>query len=279
MIILFSALIFAAVLVILNSVVFSVREVRADCYNLSAKDPETEQLADKVIEASNIKLYKNIITLNEKKAAKNINAKMDSEVKVINIERKFPNTVWIHFVKLVPVLAIETNDGSFITCDNNLMIIETGKSGNDLRFNSTVEELEKDRNGAVVRVRLSGNAVNPAKSKTAVLSNPDAFSALRTVVDTVNRLSYEEYDFVRLLSEIDMTDFSRAAAPVIKLEMRESKNRKITFKIQSPQKRLLEKVQHSISAYEQYVKDKLTFKDMEWTVATNSKNEIMVYAN
>ena len=277
MFILFSALAFIALIVALNSFVFSIKEVRADSYN--SKDAQLETL---VAEASGIKLYKNIITLNKNKAIQNIESEMFAvtPVKVVNIERKFPNKVWIHFVKLIPVLALETENGSgkYVTCDNNLMIVETGVSETDLNFDMTVGGVDKITDGEarpMVRVLIKGAVRNPEVKKAVDLTDPDALAALRIIVDTVNRLDYKEYDFVRLLKEIDLTKYDETV-PDISLKMRAGGGASITIKIQNGKKLLLQKVQHAISAYDKYLNGELPFKNTTWTVFNNSKNKIII---
>ena len=273
MIILFSILAFIMLLVALNSLVFSIREVRADCFNSN-----DSALIGRVTEASGIKLYKNIITLNKTKAVRNIDGEMGSEVKVVNIERKFPNKVWIHFVKLVPILAFET-DGGYVTCDNNLMVIEKDVPFSALMFNADVDEVDKNIDGEsrpIVRARIKEGTLKAVAGKPLELSDPDALAALRTVVDTINRLDYEEYDFVRLLKEIDMTEYNDAVNPVIKLKMRDSGGKSITIIIQNSKKLLLEKVQHSISVYDEYLQGKKFFKSTTWTAFNNSKGKIYI---
>lgn len=274
MIILFSILAFVMVLIVLNSFVFSIQEVRADCLNSL-----NNELCDRVIAASDIKLNKNILFLSENKAIENINSQMPEEVRVINIERKFPDKVWIHFVKLVPVIALEKGNGDFVTCDNNLNVIGSAVSGSSLLLDASVDAVDKNIDSEVrpvVLARVGGNIVNPTPKAALALSDANSLIALRSVVDTVNRLDYREYDFVRLLREIDMTHYDDAVNPVIYLKMRESGARSITIEIQNTKKMLLQKVQHSISAYEQYLADKLTFSTTNWTVYNNNKNEIII---
>ena len=283
MIILFSILAFVVLLVVLNSLVFSIREVRADCFNSN----DTE-LVNRVTAASEIKLYKNIITLNKKKAIQSIDAKMSAEIKVINIERKFPNTVWIHFVKRVPVIAVETGGGEYVICDRNLTITESGVPLSKFDFNANFETLDADRKKDVdpdnpppviiVRVLVKGGVLNPAQNKPLELSDAGALDALSCIVDTVNRLDYEEYDFVRLLKEIDMTNYNDAVTPEIELKMRDSGGKSITIKIQNAKNLLLQKVWHSISVYEQYLKGTLKqpFKNTTWTVFNDSKGQIYI---
>ena len=280
-IILFSILAFAATVVLLNSFVFSVREVRAYCFN-----SVDETLKERVVEKSGIELYKNIIVLNEKKAVKNIENEMPGEVKVINIERKFPDKVWIHFVKLVPVIAVETGEfetgeKKYAACEfynHNLSVIDAGVPASALLFDAAADGVDKEIDGArpVVRAAIKGSVVNPQVAKPLELSEPDALLALCGIVDTINSLGYREHDFVRLLKEIDISGYGDAVNPVAFLKMRDNTVNGITIEIQNAKLFLLEKVQHAISAYEQYLAGTLTFSTVNWTVYNNSKNEIII---
>ena len=276
MIILFSILAFVMLLVFLNSFVFSIQEVRADCYNsLDA------QLCEKVVNASGIKLNKNILFLSEKKAIENINKEMGGKINVINIERKFPDKVWIHFVNVVPVVALQKDDGNYVICDSNLNIADTDVPAANLSFDQTVDQVDKNIDSAtnrpIVLVTIKGHVNNPQLQAPLSLTDANSLLGLRTVIDTINRLDYREYDFVRLLKEIDFTGYSDTAVnPEIVLKMRDGGKDSISITIQNTKVALLQKIQHAISAYEQYLSNKLTFAKNQWTCYMNTKNEIIV---
>ncbi len=275
MIIMFSILAFVMLLVFLNSFVFSISEVRADCYNsLDA------QLCEQVAAASGIKLNKNIILMSERKAIENINGQMGGKIKVINIERKFPDKVWIHFVHVIPVIAIQKDDGSYVTCDNNLDISDAGVPASSLSFDQSVNEVDANIDSAtrpIVRVKINGSVVKPQAGEPLVLSNANSILGLRTVIDTINRLDYREYDFVRLLKEIDFSAYDDFAAnPEIVLKMRDGGRENITIIVQNTKTALLEKVQHAISIYKKYLANVQNFSKNTWTVYMNNKNEIIV---
>ncbi len=91
-------------LIVFSSVVFSVQSVYAHCYNAD------DEFLDSVVcerETSTIRRGQSIFLLNEDEIIESIEKKC-SEVKVINVERKFPNRVYINYVKIFPSLVFET---------------------------------------------------------------------------------------------------------------------------------------------------------------------------
>ena len=106
LIVLFSILAFLTLLVVLSSVIFSVQDVYASCYN---DENEAYDSAIASQEVNGISKGKSIFLLNEQKAIEMIEANY-SDVKVINIERKFPNQIYINYVRIFPYVALETDD-------------------------------------------------------------------------------------------------------------------------------------------------------------------------
>ena len=106
LIVLFSILAFLTLLVVLSSVIFSVQDVYASCYN---DENEAYDSAIASQEVNGISKGKSIFLLNEQKAIETIEANY-SDVKVINIERKFPNQIYINYVRIFPYIALETDD-------------------------------------------------------------------------------------------------------------------------------------------------------------------------
>ena len=121
LIVLFSILAFLTLLVVLSSVIFSVQNVYASCYN-DENDAYDSLIASKDI--NGIAKGKSIFLLNEKKAIESIESNC-SDVKVVNIERKFPNQVYINYVKIFPYIALETED-CVLYASNNGKILSKG---------------------------------------------------------------------------------------------------------------------------------------------------------
>lgn len=106
LIVIFSVVVLLTVIIIVNSVVFSVQNVYAYCYNTTDIVLETE-----VIDKANVKKGTSIFTLSESKIISNVENNVP-DVKVINIERKFPNSVYVNYVKIEDYIKIkETTEG------------------------------------------------------------------------------------------------------------------------------------------------------------------------
>lgn len=96
LIIIFSCLVAVTLLVLLSSVVFTVRSTNTRCLNHAFSDDALDQ---KIIANTGIPKGKSIFFINEDEVIANIE-KAVPDVKVINIERKFPDRVTVHYVKL-----------------------------------------------------------------------------------------------------------------------------------------------------------------------------------
>ena len=124
LIVIFSILLALTLLVVLNSVLFSVRTVTAHCFNYDDTIIENDgkKLADKVIESAGIKKGSSIFLVNKEKTAANIVARQTG-VKVVNIEKRFPNRITIHYAKLVDTFQVAMPRGYYI-CTNDGRIVE-----------------------------------------------------------------------------------------------------------------------------------------------------------
>lgn len=118
LIILFSILAFVTLLTVIGSVLFSVQSVYGSCYNLD-DEITCERVAD--LSVNGIDKGKSVFLLNEKEIAASVEASV-SDVRVINIERKFPNTVYINFVKVFPYLALETEGGALLVANDGKIV-------------------------------------------------------------------------------------------------------------------------------------------------------------
>lgn len=122
LIILFCILTLVTLLIVLGSVVFSVKGVYASCYNADDEALDKQVASMKI---NGIEEGKSIFLLDEDEIIKSIESKV-SGVKVINVERKFPNQVYVNYVKVYPYFVIErddkaiyaTNEGKVISTSN-----------------------------------------------------------------------------------------------------------------------------------------------------------------
>lgn len=215
-------------LVVLNSVIFSVRSVSAYCYN--ADDPELEQT---VIEKSGIKKGGSIFTLNEKKVTDTLHRNVGN-VKVINIEKKFPNRVYINYVKIFEYFRIHQGN-KYYFCGND---------GRILRI-SDVPGLSS----ATIELRLSTPISESVREGDKFASQSDSEVMITCeLLSALERLDYHKYS----QDMFDFVDISKSQYVFIKtragimIELQGSGN-------------LTAKLRIALSLYENLSSDKLTF--------------------
>lgn len=116
--VLFLILCFLTILIIIGSVLFSVKTIVGYCYN--DNDPD---LVQQVIDASSSELSTgtNIFLVNENDIIKKIESDVIN-VKVVNIERKFPSSVYINFYKIEEYFVVE-HDGGYLYVSNDCKIL------------------------------------------------------------------------------------------------------------------------------------------------------------
>lgn len=177
LIIMFSVLAALVLLVVLTSVIFSVQHIEAYCYNYTDTDLERE-----VVESSGIQKRKSIFTLKEDKIAASVEKGTDYRVKVINIERKFPNRVYINYVRITPYAYITAGDVNYVF-------------GNNLLVTGTAETTDR-----MIRVLYDGTAGTETGGR--VLDGAQG-EQLEEMLDTFLRLGYGD-DVVDLAECIDL---------------------------------------------------------------------------
>jgi hypothetical protein len=108
-------------LAVLSSVIFSVQQIHANCIN------DYDAALDALLEDpahNGIKKGRSIFLLDEKELIGEIEAKPEfSAVSVVNIERGFPNRVYIHYVKILPYLAFDHGEDA-LYLSNELKVLD-----------------------------------------------------------------------------------------------------------------------------------------------------------
>lgn len=124
LIVIFCILMFIALIVILDSVIFSVEKVTAYCHNDidNVVEEDGTSLSQKVITAANVKKGRSIFLLNKDEIAENVENAL-ANVKVINIEKKIPNRITIHYATIKPTFNVKFNGGYYI-CSNEGIVLE-----------------------------------------------------------------------------------------------------------------------------------------------------------
>jgi hypothetical protein len=269
--IIFCALAFVLILTLLSSLVFTVKLVTAYCYN--SKD---EQLIADMTAAGEDMRGRNIFTLSEKDNIARMEAALPA-IKVVNIERKFPNIVQINFVKLIPVFAFAVGEDAYIAVDNGLMVCGPNlyRDRRDLNFDATVETFDPDPEaGILIPVTAAGAPVSPALRAPLALPGETQNSVLQNFVAAMNRLDYFEYDFLRLIVKMDVSRLEGEAGK-LHLTMRKSdKKEQIDIEIWNSASRMQEKAQYAVTLYEKYLRSEIDLPSRAIKVYEDSRKII-----
>ena len=178
LIIMFSLLAALVLIVVLTSVIFSVQHIDAYCYNYD--DTELEQ---QVVSSTGLKKGKSIFVIKEDKVAAAVEQNTNYRVKVINIERKFPNRVVVNYVRITPYAYLKT-DGGY------------SQFGSDLRV-TEVTDGEPDN---LIKVLAKGAAADAIGS--AALEGEEG-RVLEDVLVAYARIGYYN-DIVEVIERIDL---------------------------------------------------------------------------
>lgn len=108
-----------AITLILCATVFLLRNVEVG-YSAVGEDAVVSK--EEIIAASGLKPNKNVLFINEKQIVSNVQQKYP-QVKVINVERVFPNKVIIYVTVRVPVLAVSVGD-EFALIDREMFVTD-----------------------------------------------------------------------------------------------------------------------------------------------------------
>ena len=94
--VLFLILCFLTILIVVGSVLFSVKTVVGYCYNA-----DDSALNVQVVDSAQTKLKKgtNIFLVREKDIIEEVESQIPN-IKVINVERRFPSDVYINYIKI-----------------------------------------------------------------------------------------------------------------------------------------------------------------------------------
>lgn len=124
---LIAGLVLIAVFALLNGLLFRVKTVTVD-FDTESSIRAEEGEAERIIAASKLKKGKNIFGVSESRMIKNIAAELP-DVRVVNIERIFPNRIVIHVSKRVAVYVIKyrqntTDIAKYVAVDGDMVALE-----------------------------------------------------------------------------------------------------------------------------------------------------------
>lgn len=181
--VLFLILCFLTVLIVVGSVLFSVNTIMGYCYNDT--DPA---LTRRVVDASSSKLKTgtNIFLINEKEIINQIESEI-ANVKVVNIERKFPSSVYINFYRIKEYFAVKY-DGVYLYISNDCKILRK----------TEVQETEK-------RINLLISSAPSSTEPGSVLfsTQSDEYSVTIQLMEALSRMeSYQ--NMLEIIDKIDL---------------------------------------------------------------------------
>ncbi|MCI9031695.1 MAG: FtsQ-type POTRA domain-containing protein [Clostridia bacterium] len=179
-------------LVVLNSVIFSVQNISAYCYN----DSDTA-LDGSVIENSGIKKGGSIFTLNKDKVIESVTNGVHN-VKIINIEKKFPNSVSINYVRIYEYLRIK-NDDKYYFCSNDGKIMRISENPG-----LTTESIE---------LRLASKIENTTEGETFASSSSADVQLTSAILSALEQLGYRR----EAVEMIDFIDISKGQRVFVKM--------------------------------------------------------------
>lgn len=117
LIIAFICLVVIAIPIIVVSAVFTVGSIDVIAIGDGFEFDKTA-----IVDDTGIKIGSSIFTISEKKAINNVEVN-NPTIKVVNIERIFPNKVVLNIVKRIPIVAIKTKD-AYALIDREMRVVE-----------------------------------------------------------------------------------------------------------------------------------------------------------
>ena len=210
-------------LVVLGSVIFSVHNVYAHCYN--ADDATLDSVVmDK--DTNGIRRGKSIFMLDEEEIIARIEDKC-SDVKVINVERKFPNRVYVNYVKIFPSMVLETQNSALALSP-------------DCEILSAVEKSETYP--ALIKILTDNAPVNTASGEIFFDKNGNDYKVCKEINDVMIRMElYNES--VSMFEFIDLRKVETGEVIFIKTRTG------TYFELQGGAQNIAEKIRIAVSVY------------------------------
>ncbi len=180
LLIIFGILLSLTLLITICSAVFTIKTVNAYCYNADDKE-----LLSKIEEEKADILGRSIFSINEDKLIKGIEERVGG-IRVVNIERSFPDIVSINFIKLYAYFEVYY-DGSYYTFANDGRIIEkTSQSGGE----------------GVIRVKF---VLSDPPEVGQSISENEQFKALSEMVYILEHLDFSNTDATVMITAVDFS--------------------------------------------------------------------------
>lgn len=185
LLIIFGILLSLTLLIAIGSAIFSIKTVDAYCYNY-----DDETLIADVLKDKDKLMGKSVFALNEAQLIRDIENRVGG-IKVVNIERLFPDRVSINFVKLYDYFEVYYGGNYYI-------------SGIDGKI---TDKLEQSRGDSVIHIRLNLTE-EPVVGGT--FDSAKRFGALQDIINMLERLNFRDTNAPALIKTIDLS-YSEAA--------------------------------------------------------------------
>lgn len=189
LIILFCILLTFTALIVLSSAVFSVHSVYGYCMNA-----DDEVLSDKVAssEINGIKIGSSIFLLSESKIKLGVESALP-EVEVVNVERKFPDRVYVNYCKSSPCYAVEYSGGYVLASSKGKILALSDEGGDYIKITAKT---------AVQETVPGKYAFNPESNESGLINE---FSSSIAKLQILDNASVEAK--LALFESIDATKF------------------------------------------------------------------------
>ena len=236
LIVLFSVLCALTLLVVFNSVLFSVRHVRAYCANV-----QNSAYAEQVLAAHGIKRAESIFFVNKKQVAAQVESKVP-QVRVLNVEKKFPDRIYINYIEKSPYLRLYdvTNDKTYF-CANDLRVMYA-ENGNQTLW-SGAENSEHWSGFRAINLVCDDSIPLMKAGDTVAFSGASTAEVLKGICTAFERLGYYE-QVIDLFTEWDVSGLGAPSA-VITLTMALG----LKWEIVSADRNLADKIRLALSVY------------------------------
>lgn len=235
--VLFLILCFLTILIVVGSVLFSVKTVVGYCYNA-----DDSALNVQVVDSAQTKLKKgtNIFLVREKDIIEEVESQIPN-IKVINVERRFPSDVYINYIKIYEYFVVKSGPDYLYVSNESKILRKTSSQDKDAR----------------IKLLFAGKPDSTTEGHYLFNESSPYYAISNSLMASLSRV--EKYD--NLIEMFDFIDISY----VDKNELFIKTKTGAYIEIQHPETNILGKVQLAMSI--------LNKKDFDY----KSKGTITVY--
>lgn len=223
LIVIICVLAFVTLIVFLGSVVFSVQSVYASCYN---DNDEELDAAVAALDNNGISRGRSIFMLNESRVIEAVERACDN-VKVVNVERKFPNQVYINYVKIFPYLVYETGESALLVSNRCKILFAADK-----------QESYPD----YIRLISAEGPSSVNEGELIFAEGTDTYPVVSELLEAMERMDLRSV-VVDMLEFIDVTYTHSAGMTYVKTRLG------TYFELQGGASALTEKIRLAVSVY------------------------------